>query len=353
MIAGRSDSGCGPTPPALAVVIVNFNSWPDTARLVAEIAGGIDPALGRCEVVVVDNASDDPPPALLGLLPGVRLICRPDNAGFAAGVNTAWRSTAARWLLLLNPDVLAGADLLPLVLGRIALLEARPEGPPGVVGFALRNEDGSRQHSVGPFPTLLGCLREVVTPRSRRKYRPLRRTRTGPVPWVTGACMLVHSELLRDLGGMDEDFFLYHEEVALCRSARDLGRSVEFDDAVEVAHLRPLQARAVSPMLRVVTRHSKLLYFLKHRPRFEFAALARLVAAEAALGSLRCRLLGRPEEGRAWRAVSRIARELGPGRGPRGIEVLAFADRAIRGAEPTRTPRRRRPIPLDAAGRSR
>ena len=67
------------------------------------------------------------------------------------------------------------------------------------------------------------------------------------------------SEIMRAVGGMDEDYFLYYEEVALCRSARRLGRRVEYDDRVSVVHLRPLQNRAIAPRMRVIVRHAKLL----------------------------------------------------------------------------------------------
>lgn len=365
MDAALPDARLRPTAPDLAIVIVNFNSWADTARLVGSLSGELATLGGRCEVVVVDNASDDPPPPGIDARSGIRVVFRPDNGGFAAGVNTGWRSTPARWLLLLNPDVVAGPGLLGRVLGRIEAMERGPgEGPaPGIVGFGLRNEDGSRQHSVGAFPTLWGCVRESFRPRSRRKYWPLSRTGPGPVPWVTGACMLVRSEVLGQLGGMDEEFFLYHEEVSLCRSARDAGWGVAFDDGAEVAHLRPLQSREVSPKLRVVTRHSKLLYFLKHRPRWEFAALSRIVAVEAVLRGMAAGIGGREAESRAWSAVGRIARELGPGRGPRGVRVLEIADRAVAGVGPGPvrgpTPGRRgaraedRSIPLDLPARSR
>jgi GT2 family glycosyltransferase len=172
--------------------------------------------------------------------------------------------------------------------------------------------------------------------------------------------MLVRSEMLEQLGGMDEEFFLYHEEVALCRSARDLGWEVAFDDSVEVAHLRPLQSRPVSPRLRVVTRHSKLLYFLKHRPSWEFAILARIVLVESRLRRLFSSIAGRRDESRAWAAVDRLARELGPEEGPRGGGVLELADRFLSGVEigmdrgprPGPTPRvRARSIPLDVTER--
>src|SRR5581483_9987642 len=170
-------------------------------------------------------------------------------------------------------------------------------------------------------------------PRSRRKYKVGWAAGPRSVPWVTGACALVDSNLLAELGGMDEDFFLYYEEVALCRAARDRGRRVEFDPAVEVVHLRPLQSRRVSPRLRVVTRHSKLLYFLKHRPHWEFAALARMVEIESRLRASWAALRGCKQAARAWRAVGRIARAMRGGSVVRGRAVIELADRSIATAD--------------------
>ena len=85
---------------------------------------------------------------------------------------------------------------------------------------------------------------------------------------------------------MDEDFFLYYEEVAFSRAAQRLGWRVEYDASVTVVHRHPLQNRAISPKMRVITRHSKLLYFLKHLPRWQFLSLAAIVSIEAAIRGL-------------------------------------------------------------------
>jgi len=214
------------------------------------------------------------------------------------------------------------------VIDRIDALDALPGGPPGVVGFGLRNSDGSPQGSVGVFPSLARTVREQFLPRSRRKYQSDGRLRPGPVDWVTGACMLVNTRMMTELGGFDEDFFLYHEEVALCRTARDRGWRVEYDPTVSVIHRHPLQNRPVSPKMRVVTRHSKLLYFRKHTPRWEFLALAWVVELEAAAKGAWTALNRRPVERNAWRAIGRIAQRLRRGRGPRGRRVLALAEEA-------------------------
>ncbi len=321
-------------PPGLAVVIVNYRSWPDVLRLVDSLAGSPDVAGGRSEIVVVDNASPGPvPPPLLRDRPGVRLLVRGENGGFSAGVNAGWRASGRPWLLVLNPDVVPEADLIARVIGRIDAYERRAGGPPGVVGFELRNPDGSPQPSVGVFPGLARTVREQFLPRVRRKYQPGWRLKAGPVDWVTGACMLVNARLLEQLGGMDEDFFLYYEEVALCRSARDRGWGVEYDPGLSLVHLRPLQNRAISPKMRVITRHSKLLYFRKHLPAWQFLALCVTVRAEALVRGAWCRARGQGGRARAWRSVGQVARLMRAGDDLRGRGVLALAEAVEEAAE--------------------
>ena len=326
-------------PPLVSVVIVNYNAWPDVSALVATLASAAEVAAGVCEIVVVDNASDDPPPAaLLSPTRGLRLVVRGDNGGFAVGVNSGWRAARGRWLLVLNPDVVADAGLLTRVVARARRDEADPRGAAGIVGFGLRNSDGTRQPSVGAFPNLGRAFWEQWLPRSRRKYQAIWRTRPGAAAWVTGACVLVNGALLESLGGLDEDFFLYYEEVALCRSARRRGWRVEYDPSVEVVHLRPLQDRPVSPRMRVITRHSKLLYFQKHLPRWQFLGLCAVVAAEARVFGSLARVCRHDEAARSWRAVARIERALRAGRELVGRDVLALAD-AVTQPRPERTRR--------------
>ena len=204
--------------PRLTVIVVNYESWPDVVRLVESLTSESEFASGRCQVVVVDNASRGPIPEAISVeRPGLRIVARPDNGGFAVGVNTGWRTARSRWLLVLNPDVELTAGFLGRVFARLDHYEADPSGPPGIVGFRLQNPDGSPQGSVGVFPTLARSIWEQFLPRSRRKYQPGWRIRAGAVDWVTGACMLVNAPMIAELGGMDEDFFLYHEEVAFSR----------------------------------------------------------------------------------------------------------------------------------------
>ncbi|AGA29537.1 glycosyltransferase family 2 protein [Singulisphaera acidiphila] len=319
--------------PLLTVVIVNYDSWPEVHRLVGSLEATPEVAHGICEVIVVDNASPSRPPAeLLQAIEqgvGTQLLARADNGGFSAGVNAGWQAARSSWLLVLNPDVLIPDGELSSIVARIAQFEADPTQAPGIVGFKLLNPDGTRQPSVGIFPSLVRTAWEQLIPRSRRKYQPGWRTRPGPVAWVTGACMLLNRRMLAMLGGMDEDFFLYYEEVDLCRSAQNRGWSVIYDQDVQVVHLHPLQNRAISPRMRVITRHSKLLYFRKHLPRWQFLTLSRIISLEAIVRRTGSMVQGRTDDGRAWRTIGEMARAFRKGLEPRGRQVLTLADSVI------------------------
>jgi N-acetylglucosaminyl-diphospho-decaprenol L-rhamnosyltransferase len=328
-LQGRRPAKSSRLEPRLTVIIVNFESWPDVVRLVESVTSESEFASGRCQVVVVDNASRGPiPESISGERPGLRIVARPDNGGFAVGVNAGWRAARSRWLLVLNPDVETTAGFLGRVFTRLDHYETDPGGPPGIVGFGLRNPDGSPQGSVGAFPTLARSIWEQFLPRSRRKYQPGWRIRAGAVDWVTGACMLVNASMIAELGGMDEDFFLYHEEVAFSQVARRRGWRVEYDPSVSVVHRHPLQNRAISPKMRIITRHSKLLYFRKHLPRWQFWTLSAIVTIEAAIQGRWSQYRGRQDEVRAWRTITEVARRLRRGIPLRGRAILELAESA-------------------------
>ncbi len=315
--------------PVLTAVIVNYESWPDALRLAETLSQSTAVADGTCDIVVVDNASTGPVPwDFRRNRPGIRLIARSANGGFSAGVNTGWRASRSPWLLVLNPDVVVGPDFLGSVLDRVSTFESQPAIAPGLVGFGLLNPDGSRQPSVGAFPTLVRTLREQFIPRARRKYQPDSRVRPGQVPWVTGACMLVNTRLLDVLGGMDEDLFLYYEDVALCRTAGRLGWRVEYDPSLTAIHLRPLQNRPISAPLRFVTRHSKLLYFRNHLPWWQFRGLTWIVTIEALAQTMWATVTAQSKSARLWAAIGRLARAFRAGTEPRGPAVLELAEAA-------------------------
>lgn len=299
----------------LSVVIVNYRQWQETAELVAQLRDADCMREGQAEVVIVDNHS---PPHRLGAylrkLPEVSLRRWGRNRGFARAVNEGCRLAGGEWCLLLNPDTSVPRGFLDQVLAAADRLAASAPRT-GIVGFQLRNSDGSLQLSSGAFPNLVGTLSGMTRSRRRRKYRSLSPRRPIRASWVTGCCFLVRRDCLRDLGGFDEGFFLYYEDVDFCRRARARGWSVWYDPTVRVTHHRPLHSRPVPSALRVVTRHALLHYASRHWPTWQTSLLARVVRLEARLRE-RCAVWrGRHDDAGRFRELIAIASDMAAGWG--------------------------------------
>jgi N-acetylglucosaminyl-diphospho-decaprenol L-rhamnosyltransferase len=267
--------------PDLSVVIVNYRAWEQTAFLVEQLRASLAMREGRAEVIVVDNHSPvHPIAARLRRLPGVSLRRWGRNHGFARAANEGCRLSRGSWFLLLNPDVTVPDGFLDDVLKFGECLQGE-EPRTGILGFGLLDSDGTPQRSAGPFPSLWGTLARLVLPREQRKYHWQFRAGGASVPWVTGCCVLVRRECFRDLDGFDEDFFLYYEDVDLCRRAEARGWIVREEPALRVIHHHPLHHREVPAHLRLCTRHALLTYGAKHWPAWQLRLLARIVRAEA------------------------------------------------------------------------
>src|SRR5271168_1068315 len=117
---------------------------------------------------------------------------------------------------------------------------------------------------------------------------------------------MVRRSCWEDLGGFDPEFFLYYEDVDLCRRARLRGWKVGYEPMLSAAHHRPLQARDVSPHLRLVTRHALLTYATKHWPSWQTRLLARIVAAEASMRRCLALLRGKRTEAATFAEIGQL-----------------------------------------------
>lgn len=278
-------SGADPEVQALHVAIVDYRSGRLLEALLASLAEAARRAPGlRLRVVVVDNAASDTCAASCraAALPVERRVPG-RNLGFGEGMNHAVADATSSWLLCLNSDAALAADFLE---GAARLLPTLPEEV-AIVGPALRNPDGSPQPSVGSFPDLRSSLLGLLRPRAERKYVPASEHRAGPVDWVTGACLLVRRSAFEALAGFDPGYFLYYEEVDLCRRAREVGLRTWFAPELAVVHVQPFAQRETDSRLVPVVRYSQLRWFRAHRPRGETWLLWALVWAWTWLGSLR------------------------------------------------------------------
>jgi GT2 family glycosyltransferase len=312
-----------PRQAELAVVVVNFCQWRNTARLVAQLRRSMAVRTGAAEIVVVDNHSPfHPVVRKLRKLSGVTIRRFSRNHGFARAVNRGAKVAREHpnrqpvecpWVLLLNPDVTVPDGFLDEALA-VARRLPETDRTAGVVGFRLRNRDGSGQASAGTFPTLLGTIAGMVLPRSRRKCRHVPGESRQQVDWVTGGCLLVRRDCFEQLGGLDETFFLYYEDVDFCRRASDAGWGVWYDPALEVTHHWPLHARRVPAALRLMTRHALLTYSRKHWSGWQAGLLAGLVWAEAGLRQTWAAVRGDGDSARCHGQLRRLVGDVCRGR---------------------------------------
>lgn len=255
------------TTPGLSVIIVSWNVRELLRRALttAQASWGARPGL---ELIVVDNASQDGSPEMLRAeFPQVRLIANAANLGFTRGNNQGLDIAAGEYLLLLNPDTEILADALPRLVDYLA---AHPGV--GMVGPQLLNPDGSVQASRRRFPTLpiLFCEStwlQGITPRRwlRRFYvedRPDDAEQAAD--WITGAAMLTRRGVVAQVGGLDEGFFMYSEEVDWCRRIRAAGWDVRYYPAARIIHHEGQSSAQVAPARHIYFQSSKIRYTRKY-----------------------------------------------------------------------------------------
>lgn len=311
--------------PQLSVVIVNFCQWKNTGRLTRQLRRSEAVRRGAAEVVIVDNHSPASKQARrLSKMSGVSVFRNGRNKGFAKAVNRGSRLSRGEWVLLLNPDVTVPDGFLDDVLDaaqRWPAIDPRA----GVIGFQLRHRDGTRQASSGPFPTLLSTVSGLVLPRGRRKCRHQPLTVRKAVPWVTGGCLLVRRDCFLEIGGLDENFFLYYEDVDFCRRARAAGWSIWYEPRLRVTHHFPLHARKVPAPLRLVTRHALLTYSRKHWPGWQSRVLGGLVWLEATAREGLARWRGETAAAGCYRELRSLVGDVMRDRGAAVRRRLRFA----------------------------
>jgi N-acetylglucosaminyl-diphospho-decaprenol L-rhamnosyltransferase len=306
----------------VSVVIVSYESRALLARCLAALAA--DTArTATTEVIVVDQASGDGTAAWLAAEhPEVHLVALPENVGFGAGNNRGAEVASGRWLLLLNSD----AYVRPGAIDELVRF-AESRAAAGVVGPRLLWPDGRLQRSCRRFPTVFRIATEYlylrkIAPRSRILngfyYGEFAHDEAWRVDWVTGACLLVRRELFERLGGFDEAFFLYSEEVDLIYRARRLGAETWYDPAAEVEHEWGGTAGRSSALTLSEQARSHVRYLDKHVSR---ASAKRARSVLLAGLRLRARRTGAYREAARWlaaRPVEQLLAETGPrGAGPR------------------------------------
>jgi GT2 family glycosyltransferase len=249
----------------LSIIIVSFNARADLERCLESLH--VAPPATPHEIVVVDNGSTDGSTEAAGRWPGVRVIDNGANLGFAHANNVGIRATTGTNILLLNSDTIVPAGALDRLIAEL-------ERHPGAAVAGPRLVDGAGRAELS-FGRMITPLNEFRQKRLMKSGAVESLTRRGHEPdWVSGACLLVRRADAEAVGGLDERYFMYTEDVDFCAAIRARGRRILFVPDVEVVHLRGRSAASAPAATADHYRRSQLAFYEKHHP--EWAPLLKL-----------------------------------------------------------------------------
>ncbi len=291
------------------VGVVTWNTADLTVRALRHL---LDTEQGaRLRLLVRDNASTDGTPERIAAeVPEAEVDAGDRNVGFAAGMNTILARSSAPWFLALNSD----AWPRPAAVG--AMLAAASSPHVAAVAPRLERPDGSLEHSTHPFPSLpvagvmaLGGHRWLPTALADRLLLEPAwdHTRARRVDWAVGAALLMRRAAIDDVGGFDERFFMYAEDLAWCHRARSRGWSIRFEPSAVVIHVGNASgaSRYGGRRTRTYLENTHRWYLTTHGPLR--SRLYRLLNAAAAVHEeRRCRHRGDAEGARWWRSIRRL-----------------------------------------------
>ena len=260
----------------LSIIIVNYN----TRNLLEQCLNSIysENYHFDYEIFIVDNDSKDGSVEMIKTkFPQVKLIENRNNPGFAAANNQVLRRNNARYLLLINPDMVVLPDSLNLMIG---FMDEHPGA--GIAGGKLLNPDYSLQYSCRKFSTLAtfflrGIHFDTLFPNNTvlRKYMmsDWDHNQVRQVDWVLGSCMMVRRKAIEEVGMLDENFILYFEDQDWCYRMWKHGWKVYYVPRAQMIHY--YQRRSAKRILNGLTWihvRSMLYFFKKHYLQFPLCA---------------------------------------------------------------------------------
>lgn len=256
----------------LTIIIINYNTRLLLKKCLESVFENTKNI--KIEIIVVDNGSEDK--SYLSLkkeFPRIKLIQNKKNMGFSAANNVGIRAANGNYVLLLNSDAEVTGGALEKMLAF-----AKTKNNLGVLGPRLLNADRTAQLSVGPFYTL--PISAISLFRGDRFLRssPSRAMR---VDWVSGACFLISKKVINSIGLLDDNFFMYLEEMEYCYRARKAGFDIWFFPSAEVYHL----VRGSSPQGKekvILWTFKNFKYFYqKHFATWQLGVLKFLLLTKA------------------------------------------------------------------------
>jgi hypothetical protein len=305
--------GAGPSaPPQLSVIIVTWNCRPALERCLESLR----PALAglSAEIIAADNGSVDGTVEWLGRqAPDVRVLAFPENLGYAAAANRAAQLARGEYLWFLNPDTAVEPDAVTMLLNAMA---DHPRA--GAAGPRLLTPDGRTYPlSARRFPTFWTELLEKAGLRglSFSRLALMLGDETAEAPAVSGAAMCVRRPAWEEVGGFDERYFLYAEDMDICQALRAAGWKVYYVGQARVIHLGGRSSARCPEEAGVQALVSLLRYFRKQHGRLAGHAYRWMITL---LSLMKMAIMGpaglfvpaaRAKAALQWRVLQRVWQE--------------------------------------------
>lgn len=296
--------------PTVDVGVVTWNTAELTATALRRLLDrdqGVD-----LRLLVRDNGSTDGTPELIASrVPEASIDAGAENLGFAAGVNTLLDRSTAPWFLALNSDAWPEDG----AVGRL-VETAMEHDRAAAVAPRLQRPDGTLEHSTHPFPSLPVAAAMAA---GAGRWLPRRlgdrlllepawdHRRPRDVDWAVGAALLLRRRAVDDIGGFDERFFMYAEDLAWCHRARSRGWTIRFDPGAVVVHVGNAsgESRYGGRRSRAYLENTHRWYLGEHG-RARSLAYRMLNAAAATGQQRRARRHGHHDEAEWWRSIRQV-----------------------------------------------
>lgn len=255
----------------ISIIIVNFRGWGRLSQCLDSLSL-IEDNRFSFEAIIVDNNSAD------GILdkfrqryPKFTFILNAGNLGFANGCNLGANHSHGDYLLFLNPDTIVNAEALFRMFE-----EARERRPFSIVSCRQIRENGKEERPYGRFlspSTLTGWLRAIAKIAFRKRQAPFIQTKEFLFPdWVSGSVVMISRKSFEGLGGWDDDFWMYFEDVDLCCRAGLKNGEVVLLKSVSIEHNHGGASR-INPQITALTKTevniSRHLYISKHEAGYK------------------------------------------------------------------------------------
>lgn len=242
----------------LSVILVNLNDRAHLGRCLSSLQTSLESL--ETEVIIVDNNSEDGSREFVrSAFPWIGLIENRENVGYAKANNIGIKACNGLFVLLLNTDTVVPPEGLAVLLKEI---KARPRC--GAIGPALVHENRSFQVSFGRRVDFFSEFFQKLLFNPYFKMRPKHSRKIREAGWLSGACLLLRKTALEETGLFDENFFLYFEDIDLCRRLRRKGYDLLFFPEIEVVHVGGATTSPNKWLNRLEYRRSQAYFYRKN-----------------------------------------------------------------------------------------